>query len=110
MPQFDVNDQDFCTFGWDLPSQAHLPKAPPQAAEMACQRIITGFQETSHEVGPDQHITVTISLGYATLSKETPYSTVQELLKDADEAVYYSKTHGGNQATFASNMKVNQPA
>ncbi len=87
-----------------------LPKAPPEAAEMVCQRIVAGFQETSHEVGSGQQITVTISLGYATLAPDNPYSNVQELLKDADEAVYYSKTHGGNQSTFASNMKVNQPA
>lgn len=87
-----------------------LPKAPREAADMVCKRILSGFQETLHEVSPGQNITVTISLGFATHSKDHPYANVQDLLKDADEAVYFSKTNGGNQATFASDIQAEQLA
>lgn len=76
-----------------------LPKAQEQVAEMVCERILKAFRETTHDISPAESIAVTISLGMATHTPEKPYSNVGDLLHHADEAVYYSKTHGGNQYT-----------
>jgi diguanylate cyclase (GGDEF)-like protein len=86
-----------------------LPNAQRQAAELACERILKTFRETIHEISPEDNITVTISLGIATHTPESPYPHIADLLHDADEAVYYSKTHGGNQYTHHYAMKAKQP-
>jgi diguanylate cyclase (GGDEF)-like protein len=85
-----------------------LPKASQQAAEMVCERILKAFRETTHETSSGQSITVTISLGLATHTPGQPYSNISDLLQDADEAVYYSKGHGGNQCTTSSFTKTAQ--
>ncbi len=87
-----------------------LPKAQRQTAEMVCERILNAFRETTHEISPEANITVTISLGIATHTPENPYSHIADLLHHADEAGYYSKTHGGNQYTHYYFMKTEQPA
>jgi diguanylate cyclase (GGDEF)-like protein len=86
-----------------------LPKAQHEAATMVCERIMKAFRETSHKVSAENDITVTISLGIATHTPESPYPHIADLLHDADEAVYYSKTHGGNQYTHHYAMKAKQP-
>jgi diguanylate cyclase (GGDEF)-like protein len=87
-----------------------LPKAPQQPAEMVCERILKAFRETKHETSSGHSITVTISLGIATHTPEQPYSTIADLLQDADEAVYYSKAHGRNRCTTSSFIKTKQLA
>lgn len=87
-----------------------LPKAPQQAAEMVCERILKAFRETTHETSTRHSITVTISLGIATHTPEHPYSNISDLLQDADEAVYYSKAHGRNRFTTSSFIKTEQLA
>jgi diguanylate cyclase (GGDEF)-like protein len=78
-----------------------LPRASQQTAEM---------RETIHETSQGSGITVTISLGVATHSPEHSYSCIADLLQDADEAVYSSKTHGGNRFTTALSPKTKQLA
>jgi diguanylate cyclase (GGDEF)-like protein len=87
-----------------------LPKAPEQAAEMVCERILKAFRETVHETSSGHRITVTISLGIATHTPEHPYSSISDLLQDADQAVYYSKAHGRNRVTTSSAIKTQQLA
>lgn len=87
-----------------------LPKTPQEAGEIVGERILTAFRNTSHEIAEKQNLTVTISLGIATHTPENPYSHIADLLHHADEAVYYSKTHGGNQYTHYHTMKTLQPA
>jgi len=87
-----------------------LPKAPGQAAEMVCERILKAFREATHETSSGHSITVTISLGIATHTPEQPYSNISELLQDADQAVYYSKAHGRNRRTTSSFIKKEQLA
>jgi diguanylate cyclase (GGDEF)-like protein len=87
-----------------------LPKAPQQAAEMVCERILKAFRDTTHEISSGHNITVTISLGIATHTPEQPYANISELLQDADQAVYYSKAHGRNQFTTSSFIKTEQLA
>lgn len=85
-----------------------LANAPQNVAEKIGERILTAFRETTHDIATEHHITVTISLGIATHTPEHPYSTVSDLLQDADEAVYYSKSSGGNQFTTSSFIKTQQ--
>ena len=87
-----------------------LPTAQEHVAETVCNRILDAFRETMHEISSAQKIAVTISLGTATHTPEKPYSNVADLLHHADEAVYYSKTHGGNQNTFYHTMQTKQLA
>ena len=87
-----------------------LPKSDASGAELVSTRILEAFRSTSHEIGENQHLTVTISLGMATHTPENPYPHVDDLLRHADEAVYHSKIHGGNQSTFYHAMKTEQPA
>ena len=77
---------------------------------MVSERILEAFRKTQHEISKDQSLTVTISLGMATHTPENPYSQVQELLRHADEAVYFSKTHGGNRCSTYEAMKTAQTA
>lgn len=85
-----------------------LPKTSSNTAVIVCERIITAFRNTRHILAEDQDIIVTISLGMATHTPEHPYSTVTELLHAADEAVYFSKTHGGNRHTSYEKIHVKQ--
>jgi len=87
-----------------------LPKAPQEAAEIVCERILTAFRNTTYEMVENQNLTVTISLGIATHTPENPYSHIADLLHHADEAVYYSKSNGGNQFTHYHSMKTVQKA
>ena len=87
-----------------------LPKSTTSGAEIVAERILSAFRTTTHEMADKQSLTVTISLGMATHTPEAPYSNVTDLLHHADEAVYYSKTHGGNQYTIYHSMKTKQPA
>ena len=87
-----------------------LPKAPQEGAEMVCERILKSFRETTHETSSGHNITVTISLGIATHTPEKPYPNISDLLQDADEAVYYAKTHGGNRSITSSLFKTKQLA
>lgn len=82
-----------------------LPKSPTSGAEMVSDRILTAFRNTLHEISEHEGLTVTISLGMATHTPENPYAQVDELLRHADEAVYHSKTNGGNQCTIYHAMK-----
>jgi diguanylate cyclase (GGDEF)-like protein len=86
-----------------------LPKTSSSTAEMVCERILTAFRDTTHEIANDQHITVTISLGIATHSPQHPYPNIINLLHAADEAVYHSKTHGGNRYTVYDRIQTEQP-
>ena len=87
-----------------------LPKTPQKAAEIVCERILTAFRNTTHDMAENQNLTVTISLGIATHTPENPYSHFSDLLHHADEATYCSKKHGGNQFTHYHAIKTVQPA
>ncbi|PJA79873.1 MAG: hypothetical protein CO149_01530 [Nitrospirae bacterium CG_4_9_14_3_um_filter_51_5] len=86
-----------------------LPKASSSTAVILCERILSAFRDTTHEIAKDQPITVTISLGIATHSPDHPYPNITALLHSADEAVYRSKTLGGNRYTFYDKIQTEQP-
>lgn len=82
-----------------------LPKTPADAAHIVCNRVLEAFRTTAHDVSRDKQLTVTISLGIATHSPDKPFSNVQDLLQASDEAVYFAKTHGGNQHVSYEKIK-----
>jgi len=85
-----------------------LPKASSTTAVMVCERILSAFRDTTHEIGGDHRITVTISLGIATHTPDHPFPTISDLLHAADEAVYLSKTQGGNRHTSYDKIQIEQ--
>lgn len=50
-------------------------------------------------------IDVTVSLGVATLTQETPYKTIEDMIQAADTCLYDSKHKGRNQVTTMSEYK-----
>lgn len=49
-------------------------------------------------------IPVTLSAGIATHHTDTPFDSIEALIQAADECLYYSKRHGRNRATKASEL------
>jgi diguanylate cyclase (GGDEF)-like protein len=86
-----------------------LPKTSSPAAEIVCERILSAFRNTTHEIAKNQNITVTISLGVATHTPDRPYPNITDLLLAADKAVYHSKSHGRNQCTYYEKIQIEQP-
>jgi diguanylate cyclase (GGDEF)-like protein len=78
-----------------------LPGLEVEAGRALCGRINQILRQATHCVGTG-NITVTASLGIATHGKELAFSSVQDLVKAADEAVYRAK-HAGRDR-FACHM------
>ncbi|MFO1377819.1 MAG: GGDEF domain-containing protein [Steroidobacteraceae bacterium] len=74
-----------------------LPSTDSSTTTMVCERIVSAFQQARHNIG-NVNINVTISIGFATQSPETPYDTVDALLHAADQALYSAKLKGRNRA------------
>ena len=71
---------------------------PPQRwTRSICERIVTAFQHTHHDVG-NTSIGVTVSIGYATHSAEQAFPDTETFLQAADQALYTAKLQGRNRA------------
>ena len=70
-----------------------LPGVDAIAARALCSRVVETLRETSHDFAK-QTITVTASLGLAVHTEQTPFASVDDMVKAADEAVYLAK-HAG---------------
>ena len=87
-----------------------LPKTSSPAAKIVCERILSAFRNTTHEIAKNQKIAVTISLGVATHTPDMPFPNITALLLAADKAVYHSKSHGRNQCTHYEKIQIEQSA
>lgn len=74
-----------------------LPNADADTCSSVCERIVAALADTPHDIGPGA-ISVTISIGFATQSPDSPYDSVAALLKAADQALYTAKMQGRNRA------------
>lgn len=74
-----------------------LPNADMHTCQSVCERIVATLAGTRQDVG-EGSIAVTISIGFATQSPETPFESVEALLKAADQALYTAKLQGRNRA------------
>jgi diguanylate cyclase (GGDEF)-like protein len=74
-----------------------FPATDAETTRSICERIVSAFQQARHEIGLSQAI-VTISIGCATHSAFTPFQTVNEFIRAADQALYTAKLQGRNRS------------
>jgi diguanylate cyclase (GGDEF)-like protein len=72
-----------------------FPATDRDIARSVCERIVTAFQTTRHEIGP-QPVSVTVSIGYATHGTGQRFPNMEALIKAADQALYTAKLQGRN--------------
>lgn len=84
-----------------------LPGTGFSVGRMVCERIVAAFQKTQHDVGAEESITVTISMGIATHGGGCTFRSVDDFLQAADKALYTAKLQGRNRCVCfdASSMR-----
>jgi diguanylate cyclase (GGDEF)-like protein len=74
-----------------------FPGTDRDTARMICERIVRACQRTAHPLeSRDDTLTVTISIGTATLDDRSRFATVEDLVAAADKALYEAKLGGRN--------------
>jgi len=71
-----------------------LPGCANQGALKFCERLLTIFRTTSHELNSTTTVRVTCSFGVATHSRKTRFSNCEHMLRCADAALYRAKQAG----------------
>jgi len=74
-----------------------LPATDVATAHIICERIVLAFRNTGHVIGSD-HAKVTVSIGCATRSAETPFANVADFVNAAAQALYTAKMRGRNRS------------
>jgi len=75
-----------------------FPDTDQQLVNIICQRIVSALQDTPHDVGGDQDVAVTISIGTATHNDGRQFDNSQDFVKAADKALYTAKLQGRNRS------------
>ena len=73
---------------------------PASATEMA-QKLLKAVESSSLAQGIDDDLVVTISIGIATIPNSRGTHSAEQIYKEVDAALYYSKNHGRNCCTHA---------
>ncbi len=73
-----------------------LPGTGREGARIACNRLISAFRNTEHDIGKKTKVTVTMSVGVAVMDKESQFEKPEDLLRAADRALYTAKQEGRN--------------
>ncbi len=76
-----------------------MPDVNSIIAETICNRIVLAFREKVHEVGLNNFLKVTVSLGVATLEDGQVFTSAHEMTGAADQALYTSKAQGRDRWT-----------
>jgi len=83
-----------------------LPNTNRSDANIACERMRSFIEKNSVQIISDDDveldINITVSIGL--VLAENKFLSIDELLKQADRALYYAKEHGRNQVVDASIM------
>jgi len=74
-----------------------LPEADREAASVLAEKLRLTVQQNSFDI-EGRTIRVSISLGIATFSKDSPIHDEEELVRRADENLYSAKRHGRNRS------------
>ena len=74
-----------------------LPATDSETTRCICERIVHAFQNARHDLG-SSHTTVTISIGCATHVSLTPFKSVNDFVRAADQALYTAKLQGRNRS------------
>ena len=80
-----------------------MPETKVEKALLSAERIRKGVEEKEF-IYDGKKIPVTISLGVASF-RQMPEDKVSRFIKDADEALYFSKEHGRNRVTLHGQEK-----
>lgn len=78
-----------------------LSNTGEEIAAKIAERIRSLVGDQPHSIGEGQHINVTVSVGWATLSANSNIASAKELLEAADRSLYVAKTNGRNQVVKA---------
>jgi diguanylate cyclase (GGDEF)-like protein len=76
-------------------------RADPVAAIEIAEKLRTQVENTPMARGIDDDLVVTVSIGIVSIPNNRGADTAEQLFKDADNALYYSKNHGRNCVTHA---------
>jgi len=74
-----------------------LPGAGDNVAIDISERILNAIQAQPHKIDDHVAITVTISIGCATMSATSDFSSAEDLIRSADRCLYAAKMGGRNQ-------------
>ncbi|WP_248919717.1 GGDEF domain-containing protein [Pseudomonas entomophila] len=81
-----------------------MPGLTPEQARFSAERLRRTVQEL-HISQADQRLQITVSIGMAGCSTEHPSSSLDELLAQADLALYRAKAHGRNRIEQAETLR-----
>ena len=73
-----------------------LPGTGLRGAQDVCDRLVKAFRMTSHKVGIDEEVVVTVSIGLMLQGEGTEFSSTEAFLRAADLALYAAKAEGRN--------------
>jgi diguanylate cyclase (GGDEF)-like protein len=71
-----------------------LPGTGLRGARIVCDRMVNAFRDTSHRVGDDQQVTVTVSIGLTVHGESSKFNSTHAFLRAADMALYAAKAEG----------------
>lgn len=77
-----------------------LPDTSAEEAMLLAERLHQAISNETIQLGPQSTVHLTVSIGVATYP--THASTIEELIKRADEALYWIKSHGRNRIRLYS--------
>ncbi len=75
-----------------------LPGADTEGAKVVAERILRGFRSAADNPAWNSDVTVTASIGTATVAGSDVYKTVRDFVEAADQALYAAKESGGDRA------------
>ncbi len=77
-----------------------LPGTGKEGARIACDRLVSAFRNTEHDIGKSKTVSITMSVGAAVMDKESDFEKPEDLLRAADRALYTAKQEGRNRWVF----------
>lgn len=75
-----------------------LPNTPADMLQTVCDRIVGTFRSKTHDVGTEEPLAVTISMGLATHGDKATFNSADEFVRSADKALYTAKLDGRDRA------------
>ncbi|WP_455216920.1 diguanylate cyclase [Kaarinaea lacus] len=79
-------------------------RADARSATEIAEKLRAEVENTALAKGIDDDLVVTISIGIVSIPNTRGSDTAEQLFKEADNALYYSKNHGRNCVTHADSL------